>query len=121
MVFTVDRLCLVLIYAITACISLYAALLYRKASIQMKKTKMIKSVYYFLSAFFFSNVWFTLVIIARCYEWELYNHMTTSFMWGLPKLILLASLIYFIYASLSPPDNACKELNKAHKNYHSSK
>jgi len=116
MAMTIGWLFLVFVYLITTCVSLYATLLYRGAFIKMKRTKMIGSVYYLLASICFSSLWFLTLIVTRQYPNYnfIYEYMVVSYIWSIPRIPILVSLIYFIYASLSPPDTY-KDFEKAHK------
>jgi len=118
MAMTIDWLLLVLVYALITCVSLYATILYRGAFIKMKRTRMIGSVYYLLASICFSSLWFLILIVSRAYELNLYDYMVISYIWCIPRIPVLVALIYFIYASLSPPDTTYKDFEKAHKKIH---
>jgi hypothetical protein len=93
---------LVIVYTAVLLINVYAMILYRKACMQMKRTPIIKSIYYFLAALLFENLYFWITATARAVDSSLGSVLEYPLLWAIPKIILGISLLYFIWASLSP-------------------
>ena len=107
---SIENLILVSIYSMLVIVNGFAAVLYNKAYTVMKKTRMIKSVYFLLITILIENIYFMFVAIFKCNNIFIYKYLINPVFWSIPKLILLSGLIFFINASLSPPDNKFIEI-----------
>ena len=90
---------LLVVYVLLISVNIFGVILYRKAFYKMKKTIMIKSVYYLLISLLIENVYFLGVVIASS---NYFYFLSSPLMWSIPKFILLCSIVFFIYASLTP-------------------
>ena len=118
--FTLDWLLTVSAYLVLTILSLYATTLYRKAYYKMKKTAMIRSVYYLMIALTADSAYFTIATIMSGYDYAYHDMLTTPPLLIIPKVVLALGLFYFIMKSLSPNEydplkESAKKINQASK------
>jgi len=90
-----------------------SVLLYRYAYLNMKRTRMIKSVYWLLITLALENIYFLVTSAARWHgHVYLEEFLTNPWLWSVPKVLLLFALVYFIYASLCPTPDQCLKTAK---------
>lgn len=107
-----DSIILIVIYSILITVCAYSVFLYRKAYYEMKKTRVIKSVYLLLIALLAENFYFGLALLCQNQNLLLYNYLIQPFWWIFPKLFILIALIYFIYSSLTKSEYVPNTVNK---------
>jgi len=102
MAYTISWLTLIIVYVVLSCINIFAVYIYREAYYKMKRTLMIRSVYYLMVALLIENVYFTITAMTVGIDSVVSFILMHPLMWVIPKFILLLSVLYFIYASLTP-------------------
>ena len=105
---------LIVVYTVISVINIYAVFLYRMACLKMRKTKMIQSVYYLLTALLIENVYFWAAALLRGINHGVSSFLELPYLWAIPKILLALGLLYFIIASLTPTQEL-KDLNKISK------
>jgi hypothetical protein len=97
--------------ALLCLLFLLSGILYHKAYISMKKTKIIGSLAWLFYAISFK---FFAVLLAFGALWVTGNSDIATFnaFNGVPNIILLVALLYFIEASISTPQETKKSLKK---------
>lgn len=100
--FTLCWLFLIIIYVILTSVNLVAVIIYRNAYYMMKRTLMIKSVYYLMIALLIENLYFTSSAILQGLHMRLGFILHWPLLWVIPKFILLLAIIFFVYSSLVP-------------------
>jgi len=107
---TFDHLLLILIYSLLVFTTFVGVLLYRRAYVEMKHTRIIRATWFLLIALLYESTFFGTRAVAMVFFDPLYQIMVTPFWWSIGKIPTLLGVSYFIYASVSPPDDAAKEL-----------
>ena len=92
---------LIVIYIALTLSGSLAVFLYRKAYLEMKKTRMIFAIYILLVSILFENLYFGFVAIIRDYDGVIYESLLNPVLWCIPKIFMFYTLIYFICTSLS--------------------
>ena len=96
-----DIIILIIVYTCLILTGIYSVFLYRKAYHEMKKTRVIQSVYLLLTSILIENIYFCLALILRDTQNLVTNFLFSPIFWAVPKLLLLITLCYFILSSLS--------------------
>lgn len=107
--FTPEWLFLTIVYIVLSCINIYAVILYRKAYYEMKRTLIIRSVYYLMIALLIENVYFAITAIAEGFNHSIGTIMMYPLLWSIPKLLLLFAILFFVVGSLSPNESIKEE------------
>jgi len=95
---------LLLIYYSLVLATGYAFFLYLFAYRQMKRSKVIGSIAFMMFAFVVESMYFLLLSYSLTQAPALAGILYNSYFWAIPKLLVLSSIIYFIYASLCPSE-----------------
>ena len=99
---SIDSTLLIVSYILLISFNVIGVVLYNQAYYKMHKTKMIQSVYYLLIAMLVENLYFGFTALMQFTNPAFGAVLLSPTFWAIPKLVLLASLIYFINASISP-------------------
>jgi hypothetical protein len=91
---------LIIIYISLIILGSISVFLYRRAYLEMKRTKMILSVYLLLISLLIENIYFGLYTVGNHIDWFPLLVFSHPILWAFPKLFVLISLTYFIYMSV---------------------
>lgn len=95
-----SRVMLLVVYVFLLFVDLLALLVYWWAYFQMKRTPMILSVALLLSSLFLSDFYFMLYQVSLLHD-SVLGILQIPYLWAIPKLFVLAGLIYFLRMSFT--------------------
>lgn len=91
-----------IVYIILLLLSIYCAILYRRAYLEMKKTRMIQSVMLLMFAITFDSAYWMTVTLSHAFAENIGNVLLNGYFATIPKFLLLCAVAYFLYATLTP-------------------